>query len=207
MGAIALSIPGISSADALGEALTGCVGIANDGDRLKCFDAVAAKASRGPDDFEPDSEEESTAAAAVGTAIEEVKPANQPDLAEAVAVGAGPDAAELASESANVAAAAGTSTAQSSAVPLSDDVGLERVKGAEREKTPEYAAVVTRCERNPQTDQMYFYLENGQVWKQSNYRRLNYRDCRFEVTLRKDGFGYKLYIPSKDRNVRVNRLR
>ena len=197
-------VPGVSSADSLARALNGCAGIENDGDRLKCFDAVAAMADEGGPATERDVKEAAMDTDAVATIDDEATPASRPDVAEPVAadvVGA------EASVSTDVAVAAGAAVAQSAPVPLTEDVGLERVKGAEREKPPEYAAVVTRCERHPQSALLYFYLENGQVWKQSSNRRLNYRDCQFEVTLTKDAFGYKLYVPSKDKKVRVTRIR
>lgn len=95
----------------------------------------------------------------------------------------------------------------SGVVPLTDEVGKERVAGAKAEESPKYAGTVTRCEESRQSGQTYFFFENGQVWKQANYRRLNLRNCRFDVTVAKDTFGYELYIPSKDRRVRVSRIR
>lgn len=92
-------------------------------------------------------------------------------------------------------------------VPLTDEIGKERVAGAKTEEAPKYAGTVTRCEESRQSGQTYFFFENGQVWKQANYRRLNLRNCRFDVTVAKDTFGYELHIPSKDRRVRVSRVR
>lgn len=91
--------------------------------------------------------------------------------------------------------------------PISDEIGLERVKGAEKPEVQKYSATVTRCDENEQSGQTYFFFDNGQVWKQSRYRRLRFRDCQFEVSLAKDGFGYQMYIPDKDRTVRVTRIR
>lgn len=182
LGVCVLSVPGVASADAMSSALNECAGIASDSDRLRCFDAVAAMAA--------DRVSGSQTVSAT-TAVDEaggVTATNKPD--------------------ASGAAAATTATVtQAAMAPLTDDVGIERVKGAQKEEPPEYAAVVTRCERNPQSEQLYFFFENGQVWKQNNYRRLSYRDCRFEVTLSKDAFGYEMYVPSKDRTVRVTRIR
>lgn len=100
-----------------------------------------------------------------------------------------------------------TPAGTSGVVPLTDEVGKERVEGASVEASPKYAGTVTRCEESRQSGQTYFFFENGQVWKQANYRRLNLRDCRFDVTVSKDTFGYELHIPAKDRRIRVSRVR
>ena len=92
-------------------------------------------------------------------------------------------------------------------VPITDEVGRERVEGAREDERPEYSANVIRCEENQQSGQTYFFFENGQVWKQANYRRLRFRECRFEVTLTEDNFGYSMHIPSRDRQFRVTRIR
>ncbi|MGI9236307.1 MAG: hypothetical protein ACR2QZ_02875 [Woeseiaceae bacterium] len=100
--------------------------------------------------------------------------------------------------------------AEPAAAPLilDDDVAKTEVKGAKVEQ-PEYAAVVTRCEEAQHERRLYFFMENGQVWKQSNSKRIRLKDkdCQFEVTVRKDGFGWILRIPSEDRRIRVRRVR
>lgn len=116
-------------------------------------------------------------------------------------------APEPASPPTEPAPAVATRTEAPGVVPLNDEVGKERVDGARTEETPKYAGTVTRCEESRQSGQTYFFFENGQVWKQANYRRLNLRNCRFDVTVAKDTFGYELHIPSKDRRVRVSRIR
>ncbi len=93
-------------------------------------------------------------------------------------------------------------------VALSDDVAKAESKHSKVDQ-PEYAAVVTRCEEAKQERRLYFFMENGQVWKQSNAGRLRLKDkeCQFEVTIRKDTFGWILRIPSEDRKLRVRRVR
>jgi len=102
------------------------------------------------------------------------------------------------------------SNAKPAAAPLklSDDVANAEVKGTKVEQ-PEYEAVVTRCEEAKRGRRLYFFMENGQVWKQSNDGdlRLKDKDCQFDVTIRKDRFGWILRIPSEDRKVRVRRVR
>jgi len=202
-----LAMPSVVSADAIGRALNECAGIANDSDRLKCFDAVAAMAGGDEPNSEPVTQKSAIEDSAVAAMTSEVAPDTQQDVDKAAIADAVAAPAEDLSDVTGVAAAASASTAQSATVPLTDDFGIERVKGVEREESTEYAAAVTHCERNAQSEQLYFFFENGQVWRQSNYRRLYFRDCRFEVTLAKDRFGYELYIPSKDRTVRVTRIR
>ncbi len=92
-------------------------------------------------------------------------------------------------------------------VPVTDEVGRERVEGPSRPEAPVYTANVTRCEENRQSGQTYLFFENGQVWRQANYRRLRLRECQFEVELTEDSFGYSVYIPSHDRRFRVTRIR
>ncbi len=98
-------------------------------------------------------------------------------------------------------------TVEEGPTPITDEIGRERVEGGREEERPEYSATVIRCEENQQSGQTFFFFENGQVWKQANYRRLRFRECRFEITLSEDNFGYSLYIPSEDRRVRVTRIR
>lgn len=141
----------------------------------------------------------STAPTAVTVVSDESTAATEPTAAVAAA------SVEPVAES--TAPTAGTVASENVPLPVPDDLGIERVKGADREAAPEYSTVVSRCEVSKKSNQTYFFLENGQVWRQSNYRRLNFRDCRFDATLSKDTFGYKLFIPSKDRKVRVTRIR
>jgi hypothetical protein len=91
---------------------------------------------------------------------------------------------------------------------LSDDIAKGEIKSTKVEQ-PEYAAVVTRCEEAKQERRLYFFMENGQVWKQSNTGRprLKDKDCQFEVTITKDSFGWIMNIPSEGRKVRVKRIR
>lgn len=106
---------------------------------------------------------------------------------------------------ASMAPSAGEETA---ALILDDDVAKTEVKGANVEQ-PVYTAAVTRCEQAKQEQRLYFFMENGQVWQQSNAKRLRLKDkdCQFDVTITKDGFGWILKIPSEDRRIRVRRVR
>ena len=53
----------------------------------------------------------------------------------------------------------------------------------------------------------YFILDSGDIWKQSGGRTHRFKDCSFDVTIRKDVFGYKMAIVGDDKTVRVKRHR
>jgi hypothetical protein len=92
-------------------------------------------------------------------------------------------------------------------VPLTDAVGKERIEPQADDEREKYSSRVVACQKSAQSGQYYFTLENGQVWKQSNYQRLGFRDCDFAIEISKGSLGYKMYIPSKDRSVRVARVK
>ena len=91
--------------------------------------------------------------------------------------------------------------------PLTDEVGKERIEPKEADEREKYSSRVVACQESAQSGQYYFTLDNGQVWKQSNYRRLGFRDCAFDIEISKGSLGYNMYIPSKDRSVRVARVK
>lgn len=67
-------------------------------------------------------------------------------------------------------------------------------------------AFVTRCTRA--VDKKYIlYLENGQVWKQKSDKRLFFKECRFEVEISKDFFGYKMSKIGEASRFRVSRIK
>ena len=68
--------------------------------------------------------------------------------------------------------------------------------------------LVTSCKKS--SDRKWFFnFENGQVWKQVNAdnRRYNYKDCNFQVTISKDGFGYVMQIEEQARKIRIKRYK
>jgi len=188
-----LVLPGFSVADdSLAAGLENCAAIADDTDRLVCFDALASNKAAPP--AIPAVAEVATtqttpvAPAAPPTAAAEL-PQAVPDAAAAELPQAVPD------------------VAPAEVVPLSDDVGKSSVKRAEAPKSQKYSTRVTRCVENKQSGQYYFYFDNGQVWKQSKYRRLRWKECEFDVIVTKGIWGYEMYIPEKDRTIRISRLR
>jgi len=125
---------------------------------------------------------------------------------DALAAMMGEEVPVAAVETAPTAAAAAVVVA-ATAAPLTDDIGKERVDPKDPEEQPRYASHVTACKESIQSGQYYFTLDNGQVWKQSNYRRLGFKNCDFDIEISKGTFGYQMYIPSKDRSVRVARVK
>lgn len=67
-------------------------------------------------------------------------------------------------------------------------------------------ARVTGCSKNV-SDQVVFYLDNGEVWKQSNYKRLQLGECDFAVTLTRGLMGYKMRQEGTGREFRVSRVK
>ena len=92
------------------------------------------------------------------------------------------------------------------ASPDMDEFGREQLPEPNEADNVEYSARVTGCE-NTQSGQVYFFLENGQIWKQKDYKKLRYRNCDFDVTLTRDLFGYKLKIVDTKSSFRVARVK
>tara|TARA_R110002049_G_scaffold23726_49_gene84288 strand:+ start:2565 stop:3083 length:519 start_codon:yes stop_codon:yes gene_type:complete len=86
--------------------------------------------------------------------------------------------------------------------------GVAARPATESEKdNEEFAVKVMRCEKSNVSERLYFHLENGQVWRQSNTGRLRLRECDFDATIVKDLIGYKMTIPSEKRSFRVALVR
>jgi hypothetical protein len=47
------------------------------------------------------------------------------------------------------------------------------------------------------------------VWKQSNLDRQRFKECSFQATISRDGFGYKMVIEvqGKQKTIRVSRVK
>jgi len=112
----------------------------------------------------------------------------------------------------DVPAAAQDPEAEVATVPAAPaSLGAERMPQKDRasevrEEPSEYLATVTRCDES--ADGRYiFFFDNEQVWKQSNADGVYFRDCSFDVTIRKDFFGYKMQLVGEKRRIRIKRLR
>ena len=89
--------------------------------------------------------------------------------------------------------------------PLSDTVGEEQLESKDVKEGP-VQGKLTDCRQGP-TGKWYFYFDNGQVWEQRDNDRLRFRECDFEVTIRKDFFGYKMELPDSDNKIRIARVK
>jgi hypothetical protein len=92
-------------------------------------------------------------------------------------------------------AVTGTAT---NAQPLPDDLG--------NSTGIKYSGLITSCKKGPSGD-WYFILDSGQVWKEVNKRNRRFKECNFNVTIKKDVFGYKMQIHGIEKSLRVRRDR
>lgn len=91
-------------------------------------------------------------------------------------------------------------------VEITNEVGREQVEVGDDANATVYSARVTRCQENS-SGRVFFFLDNGQVWKQTDYSRMRYRECDFDVTLTRDAFGYKMKVVDKKSSYRVSRVK
>lgn len=92
-------------------------------------------------------------------------------------------------------------------VPITQDYGAEQLSNDNPDRKVEKPVLVkvTSCRRDDRR-RYYFYLENGQVWRQNDDDRLRFKDCNFNATIVRDGFGYKLQVEGQKRRTRVKRV-
>jgi hypothetical protein len=64
-----------------------------------------------------------------------------------------------------------------SPAPITDEIGLAIPK-EESDQDVEYSVVITKCESSSSSKRLFFYLDNGQVWRQKNAKWLSKRDCQ-----------------------------
>lgn len=96
---------------------------------------------------------------------------------------------------------------KAAATEMPEDFGAEQVKGGESNEQDRTAwATVTSCEKDGY-NKYYFFLDNGQVWKQIDSDRLRVKGCDFRILITRDAFGYKLQIDGKGQRTRVQRVR
>ncbi len=91
--------------------------------------------------------------------------------------------------------------------PISEDYGAEQLgqDNPDRKVEKPVLVKVTSCRRDDRR-KYYFYLENGQVWRQHDDDRLRFKECNFNATIIRDGFGYKLQVEGQKRRTRVKRV-
>jgi hypothetical protein len=91
-----------------------------------------------------------------------------------------------------------TATA-TNAQPLPDDLGKST-------GSIKYSGLITSCKKGHYGD-WYFIFDNGQVWKEVNKRNRRFKECNFNATITRDGFGYKMQIHGVEKYLRVRRYR
>jgi len=88
--------------------------------------------------------------------------------------------------------------------PLPDDLGVSTFGDDQESKSIKYSGKIRSCKKGQYGD-WYFFLENGQIWKEVNKRNRRFKECDFNVTIAKDVFGYKMRIDALEMSVRVRR--
>lgn len=92
-------------------------------------------------------------------------------------------------------------------VPEADvPISGKRIAQEETNSEPPLNAVVISC-RQDYYGKYSFNLDNGQVWKHVDDRRLHYRDCSFPVTIERTFMGYKMKIVDEKGSFRVRRMK
>ncbi|NCF59842.1 MAG: hypothetical protein GWP64_08295 [Gammaproteobacteria bacterium] len=99
-----------------------------------------------------------------------------------------------------------TEPSSAQTVEITDDIGSEQVDGGNDAEAAVYHARVTSCQKNS-SGKVFFFFENGQIWKQTDYSRFRYRECEFDVALTRDTFGYKIKIVGQKASYRVSRVK
>ena len=99
-----------------------------------------------------------------------------------------------------------TEPSSAQTVEITDDVGREQLDGDEDTQAEVYHATVTSCKKNS-SGRVFFFFENGQIWKQTDYSRFRHRECNFDITLTRDAFGYKMKIADQKASYRVSRVK
>jgi nucleoid-associated protein YgaU len=182
--------------------LRACRAIADDALRLVCYDMLGKVQSQ-----------VSAPAAAVDSppAPAAQEPVADPPVPDSPAPIEDPPVAASAATTVSAAAAsppepvaAAVATQGPEYAPLTDDIGAWNIRTANNAKRP-IRATVTRCFRNARDD-YFFHFENGQIWKYKGNRRLRYKECSFDVTITRDGFGYKMQPIGEDRTLRISRV-
>ena len=93
-----------------------------------------------------------------------------------------------------------------SPAPIADDFGLATPQ-EEPEANVRHSVVITSCESSTSSKRLFFHLDNGQVWRQKNVKWLSKRDCQSNGVIRKDFFGFTLFIEAMNKSIRVSRTR
>ncbi len=113
--------------------------------------------------------------------------------------------------SAPASASASATTSGNSPLPdvaptaSNDTFGGELFAWKENDQAPQLHAVVTSCKKDYYGNYS-FSLDNGQIWKSMDTKKLRYRKCEFAVTISKEFMGYKMRIDGEWGRIRVRRI-
>lgn len=184
--------------------LRACRAIADDALRLTCYDMLGKVQSQVSEaDADIDSGPQAVTAKPVGNAGEALSD-SAAAIDNAAVVASAAATTGVATSSTPEPAAAQVATTEPEYAALTDDIGAWSVRSANDAKRP-IRAKVTRCFQNAR-DEYFFGFENGQIWKYKGNRRLRYKECNFEVTITRDGFGYKMQSAGEKRTLRISRV-
>lgn len=103
-------------------------------------------------------------------------------------------------------APAAASTAADAQVQSPPIIAPLPARGEAREKDV-FNVRLIRCTQTSVSGRQVYYFDNGEVWRQSNSGRKTVRNCDTAVTIEKDGFGYKMHVPSENRRIRISPVR
>ncbi len=192
-----------AAASSVEEELKQCAALQDQAARLACYDGIVARMPGAepptPEVTAPVVEQPSEEAVVV--AAEQASDEAESIAADAEQVSVVAAAAEQASDEAAAAAAA----EEAAAAKAANDEQLATL-GQPGEQL-EVQARVVRCTRDSRRRYYYFYLENGQIWKQKSDRRLRYKECNFNVTITKDFFGYRMVPEGETGKIRIARVK
>ena len=97
-----------------------------------------------------------------------------------------------------------TTAAATNAQPQPDDLGESTFGDDQESKSIKYSGMTRSCKKG-EYGNWYFFLDNGQIWKEVNIRNRRFKECNFNVTITKDRFGYKMRIDASEKSIRVRR--
>jgi len=91
------------------------------------------------------------------------------------------------------------------ATTMNDEIGRERLGPKDGEQLIVRGQVVS-CRENL-SSKYEFTFANGQVWQQRDNKRVPWKECDFEVTIKKDFFGYVMQRSGEKKEIRIARMK
>jgi len=88
---------------------------------------------------------------------------------------------------------------------MDDEIGRERL-GPKDGEQPMVQGQVVSCRENL-SRKYEFTFANGQVWQQKDNKRVLWKECDFEVTIKKDFFGYVMQRSGEKKEIRIARVK